>query len=234
MPGKLTQISVRLHNWIEDSSGRAKAFLPKQRHVEGSFARRILGATLLRKEFWSFKGEALAKGLAVGLFVAFTPTIGIQMVLVCILILFIPGNLPIALATCWLTNPVTAVPVYTVEWHVGKWILGIFGHVAAAQPLMIEYKSVMDFVENVFKQGGTLWFGSIITSFALAVAGYCTMMGIVYLERWLRRIKLDDFRQVRREERRKKKENDTAQNLSQYASVDKESEENPLQETAKR
>ncbi|MDH5510412.1 MAG: DUF2062 domain-containing protein [Nitrospinota bacterium] len=230
MSGKLTRISVKLHNLLEDSSGLAKSFLPQKHHVEGSFASRILGATLLRREYWSFKGEALAKGFAVGLFVAFTPTLGIQMLLACIAILFIPGNLPIALATCWLTNPITAVPVYMVEWRIGEMILGIFGHDSGEPPNIVEYESIMDFVTNIFKQGGTLWLGSIISSTIVALLGYCALMGIVYLERWLRKIKLDDFRQIRREERRRKKELSITEALHEYATVSQEKESNSPQE----
>jgi len=231
---KLTRISVKLHTLLEDSSDRAKSFLPQKHHVEGSFASRILGATLLRSEFWSFKGEALAKGFAVGLFVAFTPTLGIQMLLTCIVILFIPGNLPIALATCWLTNPITAIPVYTVEWHIGEMILGIFGHDSGAPPNIVEYESIMDFVTNIFKQGGTLWLGSIISSAIIALLGYCALMSIVYLERWLRKIKLDDFRQIRREERKRRKEMSTTEALHEYAATPPEKEQNSPQEEVER
>ena len=234
MSGKLTRISVKLHNLLEDSSGRAKSFLPRKHHVEGSFASRILGATLLRHEYWSFKGEALAKGLAVGLFVAFTPTLGIQMLLTCIVILFIPGNLPIALATCWLTNPITAVPVYMVEWRIGKFILGIFGHDSGAPPGIVEHDSFIDFVTNIFQQGGTLWLGSIISSAIIALAGYGAFMGLVYVERWLRKIKLDDFRRLRRAERKKKREMSTTESLHEYASVLPEKGQNAPHEEAKR
>lgn len=227
MSGKMTRISVKLHNLIEDSTGRAKRFLPRKHHLEGSFASRILGATLLRREFWSFKGEALAKGLAVGLFVAFTPTLGIQMLLTCILILFIPGNLPIALATCWLTNPITAIPVYTLEWFVGKWILGLFGHDSGEPPGIVEYDSIMDFVNNIFQQGGTLWLGSLISSFIIAMIGYWSFMGIVYIERWLRKIKLDDFKRIRREHRKKKREAESNGQLEEYAKIQREEGGNP-------
>lgn len=215
MSGKFTRVSVLLHNWMEDSSSRMKTMLPQKHHVEGSFAARILGKTLLREELWSLKGEALARGLALGIFIAFTPTIGIQMTLVCIFILLYPGNLPIALLATWLTNPVTAVPVYGTEWYVGKMILGLFGHHASAPPSFFEYESVTDIVHNIFKQGGALWFGSIISSAILAVTSYWGMMGFVYLERWLRKIKLDDLRRLRRALRLKKREEENNQPASE-------------------
>ena len=206
MSGKWTHLSIRLHKILEESSGKVKTMLPKHHHMKGTVAERILGATLLQKRLWSFKGEDLARGLALGMFIAFTPTIGIQMTLVCITIPFYPGNLPIALAATWLTNPLTAAPVYGAEWWVGKIILGLFGYEAGLPPSFFEYDSFWDIVQNIIRQGGTLWFGSIISSVFMAAASYWGVMWLTYLERFLRRIKLDHHRKIQREDRKQRRE----------------------------
>ena len=211
MSGKYTPLSVKIHNWLEDSTSRARKALPKRKHVEGSLAHRILGATILRKELWSFKGEAMAKGLAVGLFIAFTPTIGFQTLLVCICLMFFPGNLPIAVAACWLTNPFTAVPVYSMEWLVGKAILESLGyHPTDEPPRTVEFSSSEAMVDNILAQGATLWIGSIISSAIIAAVGYALFMGIVYLERWLRRIKLEHRKKVSKDIRDLRKSQEIA------------------------
>jgi hypothetical protein len=210
MSGKLTRFGVRVHKILEDSTSRAKVMLPQRRHLEGSFAARILGATLLRKRFWSLKGEDLARGLALGMFIAFTPTIGLHMTLVCLLIMLYPGNLPIALAACWVVNPLTAVPVFGAEWYVGKWILGFFGYQAGQPPRFHEYESLGQIIHYVVRQGGTLWLGSIIVSALLAAASYWTVIWITYLERWLRKIKLDHHRKLQRERRKARRESASA------------------------
>ena len=66
----------------------------------------------------------IALGAAVGMFVALTPTIGLQMLIVLFLLLFIPGNRVAGLPIVWITNPATAVPIYFFNYRVGVWILG--------------------------------------------------------------------------------------------------------------
>lgn len=66
----------------------------------------------------------IALGAAVGMFVALTPTIGLQMLIILLLLTFIPGNRVAGLPMAWITNPATAVPVYVFNYRVGAWLLG--------------------------------------------------------------------------------------------------------------
>ncbi len=66
----------------------------------------------------------IALGAAVGMFVALTPTIGLQMLIVLLVLLFIPGNRVAGLPIVWITNPATAVPIYLFNYRVGVWVLG--------------------------------------------------------------------------------------------------------------
>jgi uncharacterized protein (DUF2062 family) len=64
--------------------------------------------------------EAVARGVAVGMFVAFTPTIGLQLVLAALLATICNANRPAALVPVWITNPATLVPVYAFTYWVGS------------------------------------------------------------------------------------------------------------------
>jgi uncharacterized protein len=66
----------------------------------------------------------LALGAAVGIFVAMTPTIGLQMLIVLLLLLVIPGNKAAGLPVVWITNPATMVPLYTFNYWVGAKLTG--------------------------------------------------------------------------------------------------------------
>ena len=66
----------------------------------------------------------IALGAAVGMFIAMTPTIGFQMLLVLFLLWFIPGNRAAGLPIVWLTNPATLVPIYYFNYRVGVGLLG--------------------------------------------------------------------------------------------------------------
>lgn len=66
----------------------------------------------------------LALGAAVGIFVAMTPTIGLQMALVLLILLVVPGNKLVGLPMVWVTNPATAVPIYTFNYWLGAHLTG--------------------------------------------------------------------------------------------------------------
>lgn len=63
--------------------------------------------------------EAIAGGLAIGTFVAFTPTVGAQLVIAPFLATVLGANRPAALLPVWITNPLTLVPVYGFTYRVG-------------------------------------------------------------------------------------------------------------------
>ena len=61
----------------------------------------------------------IALGAALGVFIAFTPTIGFQMLLGVIVATIFRANPVAAALPAWLTNPVTIVPVYSFNYWVG-------------------------------------------------------------------------------------------------------------------
>jgi len=63
--------------------------------------------------------RAIAGGLGVGMFIAFTPTVGIQIILAVIAATICNVNRPAAIAPVWITNPVTVAPVYTFNYWLG-------------------------------------------------------------------------------------------------------------------
>ena len=68
--------------------------------------------------------KAIAGGFALGIFIAMTPTVGIQMFLSALFATFFNLNRPAAIVTAWITNPVTIPPIYTLHYWVGYQLLG--------------------------------------------------------------------------------------------------------------
>lgn len=66
--------------------------------------------------------RAIAGGLAVGMFIAFTPTVGIQIILAIIAATICNVNRPAAIAPVWITNPVTIAPIYTFNYWLGAFV----------------------------------------------------------------------------------------------------------------
>ncbi len=187
----------RLHDRFDKIKKRVRKSLPGKHNLQDSGAHRLFGPTLFKPELWSFKAEPLARGLAIGMFVAFTPTLGFQMAISCFILLLIPGNLPIAIAVCWITNPATAAPIYYAEYRVGEWIYSIFG-VTPAESFDQGFT-----VDSMFDAAGALWVGSIVVSAILAVASYFLLFGFIYLERKTRFGKHLHFRRKRPGNRKK-------------------------------
>ncbi len=66
----------------------------------------------------------LALGIAIGMFVTFTPTIGFQMMIVIFLAWLFRANPWVGTPLVWISNPATLVPVYYPCYWVGCKLLG--------------------------------------------------------------------------------------------------------------
>lgn len=66
----------------------------------------------------------IALGAAVGMFIAMTPTVGFQMLLALLVLLFVPGNRAAGVPIVWITNPATVVPIYYFNYRIGVFLLG--------------------------------------------------------------------------------------------------------------
>lgn len=89
-----------------------------------------------------------ARGVAVGLSVALTPLVGVQMVVVLLMWGIAKKlkwcfSLPLALAWTWVTNVATMVPVYYVFYVTGQIMRGHWHNITG-------YESIARLIEHVF------------------------------------------------------------------------------------
>ena len=70
------------------------------------------------------KPEAIARGLACGVFAGFFPLFGLQLIIGILLAVLLRGNKIAATAGTWISNPVTYVPLFFLNFKVGQWLLG--------------------------------------------------------------------------------------------------------------
>lgn len=138
-----------------------------RKNLEGSGLHRLWGQTLFHKLLWRTDRRSIAGGLAFGLFIAFTPTIGFQMSMAVIGAILLKVNLPIAIAACWLTNPLTIVPVYTAEWELGKYLIG---HIEIFQSFL-QFHQTEGKGGQLLLNGVYLWTGSLVFAAAASVLG---------------------------------------------------------------
>lgn len=77
--------------------------------------------------FLRLKGtpEEIAKGLALGIFIGMTPTMGGQMIIAIFFAMLLRENKLAAALGVWITNPLTAPFIYGLEYESGRLLLGM-------------------------------------------------------------------------------------------------------------
>jgi|GEM_PF-623214 len=93
-----------------------KAIITKLNHI---FTHKILHVDDTPKR--------LALGISLGVFVAWTPTMGFHMFLAILIARMIGANAAITMPVVWITNPITFIPIYYGNYRVGEMVLALFG-----------------------------------------------------------------------------------------------------------
>ncbi len=75
----------------------------------------------------------IARGIAIGVFVCFTPFFGFHLVIATILVFLIQANLLAALLATFFGNPLTFPVIAIVSLELGQWMLGAPGDVHLPQ-----------------------------------------------------------------------------------------------------
>jgi uncharacterized protein (DUF2062 family) len=68
--------------------------------------------------------RAIARGAAIGMLIAWTPLMGLHMLIAVVVAAALRANKAIAAALVWLSNPVTFFPMLYFEWLIGNRIIG--------------------------------------------------------------------------------------------------------------
>lgn len=71
--------------------------------------------------------HSIALGAALGMFITFTPTVGIQVLIVLILSMVVRFNRFAAIVIIYLSNPVTIIPIYYADYVIGLFVQGESG-----------------------------------------------------------------------------------------------------------
>jgi len=145
-----------------------KKRLPKKDFPKNTFAHSIFGEKLFHRELWHISRRSLAGGLALGLFLAFTPTVPFHMVLAAVGAIFLRVNLPVAVLSCWINNPFSMFFIYTSALKLGEMLLGDFSMFLPVQGLDGKW-------DSFFRNASYLWTGSLILGILAALTGYLTV-----------------------------------------------------------
>lgn len=102
----------------QQSSGPSTSARPAARRA---YLRGLLRWRRWLKPFLSRNGsaEAIAGGLAIGTFIAFTPTFGIQILLAYMVATLCRASRAAAIVPVWITNPLSLAAIYASTYRIG-------------------------------------------------------------------------------------------------------------------
>ncbi len=142
----------------------------------------------------------LALGLAIGLFLAMTPTVGFQILLTFFIAPLFGGNGRVGSLMAWISNPLTMLWVYWFNYEVGHRLLELFGdrpdvtmeHIRmilkgyTAEELMepIPFHERMGHLfDHLSMMSGDLWLGSVVVGTVTAIPMYFVSRRLIEIYR---------------------------------------------------
>jgi len=149
-----------LQSWLP-SRERAHAWLERHPWISGALER--TGCLHVHR-------RTLARGVAVGVFVGLTPTVGMQTLLMLIGCVAIRGNFPAAFVVSWVSNPITLGPLYFAFNELGE---AVFGGVIGPE-IEISDRADAAAVGLIY-----LVLGSLLIAGPLAIAAY-----VIFIWSW--------------------------------------------------
>lgn len=104
--------------------------------------------------------QRIAGGIAIGLFCAWLPLLGLHMLLAAIIATLLRANKAMALLWVWVSNPLTAVIIYYPAYRLGRLVLGFFQPEQVVDPehieeIFTETLTLSHLIVNFFEP--TLW-----------------------------------------------------------------------------
>ncbi len=162
-----------------------RRYLPKTAWIRDTRLARMSGCMINDPNLWHLNKRSVSVGIAVGLFSAFMPIPG-QMLMAVIFAVILRGNLALAVAATWISNPLTYAPIFYFAYKLGSWIT-VNPEVAFEMELSLEW------LQNGFM---VIYKPMLIGCFLLAVCASSIAHTTIYSgwrmmvrRRWMKRLK---------------------------------------------
>ncbi|MCH9704817.1 MAG: DUF2062 domain-containing protein [Proteobacteria bacterium] len=149
-------------------------FLIKQLMVlEHKYLRHIrkhkLLAKIVHEHLFSIKEQALARGLAIGLFWTCIP-MPFQMFPAALFCWLGFANLPVAIVAVWISNPFTYLPIFYVEYSIGAFLFH------RGEEKILSFEEFNSRYAEIAQSLGKVYLivleGALVMGVALAIIGY--------------------------------------------------------------
>lgn len=181
---------------------RLKAWLPTPESIRNNRWLRWLGPLLQQPRLWHFSRRGIALGLAIGVFFGLLIPVA-QIPFAATLAVLARANLPVAVASTLVTNPVTFGPVYYGAYRLGKAMLGedsvsdeeaareLAGVQASSLPSDGTTSTLRSWLDRIGSVGKPLVLGLAVVATVSGLLVYALVNGAWALHiRWQRRKRL--------------------------------------------
>ena len=176
-----------------------RRFLPDPHTLRQYRAVRWMGPMLQHPRLWHVNRRGIAMGLAIGVFFGLLIPVA-QIFFAVGAALLLRANIPAAVGSTLITNPITFAPVYYAAYHLGAWMLG-YADVPVAE---VDLANVAARTET----GLALWVDRLATVGVPLAAGLltlavCLSVLIYFAVHWTWRLRIVRAWQRRKAYRRK-------------------------------
>ena len=180
---------------------KLKAWLPKPETLQNNRWLRWMGPVLNHPRLWHFSRKGIALGLALGIFFGLLIPVA-QIPFAATVAVILRANVPMAVASTLVTNPITFGPVYYGAYRLGSAILGepppdkpTVAALDAAQTEPAQTQGAGDrwrrWLEQLTTVGKPLMVGLAVVATASGLAMYGLVSTVWILRtRWTRRKRL--------------------------------------------
>jgi uncharacterized protein (DUF2062 family) len=139
---------------------RIKAWLPSADTIRQNRWLRWMGPVLNHPRLWHFSRKGIALGMALGVFFGLLIPIA-QIPFSATMAVVLRANVPMAVASTLVTNPVTFGPVYYGAYHLGVWVLGQDSASLSEALQAVEAKDSV--ADRTWTEGVSGWFKKMTT-----------------------------------------------------------------------
>lgn len=160
-----------MHSVRSAAHGKKRRPLPQR-------IRRSLRYARLRFSRGRARPAEIARGMAVGAFVGVMPLFGVQTLVAIALAPLLRGNAIAAATTTWVSNPITFIPLYALNYRIGQQLLGTQDRLLTLQ----EVPTLQQFLKMGMDCIMTLTAGCVALGIPMAMIGY--LGGLCLAQYW--------------------------------------------------
>lgn len=155
------------------SAAWARHHVPTRETIEANRWLRPFAHRILVPSLWRFNRRSVPRGVALGILCGILFPFA-HMGLAAVLALPLRANVPVAVGTTLVNNPVTFVPILAAAYKLGHWVLRL-DHDLPGHPLVSNVKEHADIFHWLVAKGGPATIvGLILLAVTLAVVAYGT------------------------------------------------------------